>query len=331
MKMLFVITICLVCLSEVALAVRTNTNEVTDLFDKNLSNKQELFEDLKKQTDSSAGEIISIKSFEYIPEIKGAENNANKLKQIKASELDNEGRKARVGEEYSFYDENQYEPDYEKSGNKLHQEDAEEIAQLTNNMLKDLLGKLKELDIDCKTVKGPIEKEPVYYIDIRREEQKNTEYDQFFCEEPKNTYSCRDELTLKCTRRGMKWDAWQWQTIEISGSELVNGYKGIFYSEKLKKEHFRLLVSINDNTRNIMKALIAMKRGVKSEQISTDPLGVENLDYYVNPYIWAWGGVPTGREKEYMFPTYRFGYRYRSGHEICEEWSETWNERCNLQ
>lgn len=133
---------------------------------------------------------------------KEKDQKERELNAISAYDLENAGRAARVSEEYRFYDENELEPDYTKPGNKLHKDDMDAIATSTSTLMGDLFAKLKEIDIDCKTIKGPIQKDPVYYIDIKREAQKNTDFDQFFCEEPRNPYSCQDALSVQCKDQG---------------------------------------------------------------------------------------------------------------------------------
>jgi hypothetical protein len=32
-----------------------------------------------------------------------------------------------------------------------------------------------------------------------------------------------------------------------------------------------------------------------------------------------------------VFDAYILGYNYREGHEICEQWSEDWNEACGIK
>lgn len=316
-------------------AERTNINELTDLFEKNIENKEDLFLHLKGQSDGAINQISRKEGFDSIEGIKDAENKSSELNSIKDTDLDNAGRVKRASKEYQFYDENELEPDYTKAGNSMHRLDAKDIIAATENKMqkigKDFMAKLLSEGFDCKTVKGAIQKEPTYYIEIKREEQNNTEYDQFFCEEPRGIYRCYDTVTMRCVRRGMSWDPWKRTQMEIAGSELVANWKWIFRSEKLKQKHFRLLIRNDRDVKAGIRQLLADKHGVSLEQINTDNMSVENLDYYVNPYRLAWGGVTTGRHKEYMFPTYRIHYDFREGEEICKEWSEDWTERCSLQ
>lgn len=181
---------------------KTNINKVTDLFDSNIENKDALFEDIKHQREEMARQITSKENFDFIEGMAGSDSKTQELNAISDTSLENAGRAKRASEEYRFYDENELEPDYTKPGNILHKEDMDDLAKGTSSIIWDLMSKLKEIDIDCKTEKGPVQKDPVYYIDIKREEQKQTDYDQFFCEELKNQYSCKDVLSVRCADVG---------------------------------------------------------------------------------------------------------------------------------
>lgn len=181
---------------------KTNINKVTDLFDQHIENKDTYLENIQQQNAGGVEQIKSGVSYDLIEGTKEKDQKERELNAISASDLENAGRAARVSEEYRFYDENELEPDYTKPGNKLHKDDMDAIATSTSTLMGNLFAKLKEIDIDCKTVKGPIQKDPVYYIDIKREAQKNTDFDQFFCEEPRNQYSCQDALSVKCKDQG---------------------------------------------------------------------------------------------------------------------------------
>ena len=60
------------------------------------------------------------------------------------------------------------------------------------------------------------------YIDIKKEDQKNTEYDQLFCEEPRNQYSCNDSVSLSCKRIGIRYTNPEPRTIRFNGHTLHN-------------------------------------------------------------------------------------------------------------
>ena len=65
--------------------------------------------------------------------------------------------------------------------------DAKKIAKGQDELMRNLLEKLADVGVDCKTVKGPLEQEPTYYLQVEKEVQKDTVYNQTFCEELRNT------------------------------------------------------------------------------------------------------------------------------------------------
>jgi hypothetical protein len=311
--------------------VRTNVNEVTDLFEKNIDNKEQEFKVLQKNNDDALDNISSEGGYQYIQGMdKDVNGKISELNSIRDTDLDNAGREKRHSDEYKFYDEGQFEPDYTRPGNKMHREDAMTIAIGTRKTLDALLTELHNIGVDCKTIKGPKQKEAKFFIDIQRAAQKNTEYDLFLCEELRNQYQCDDSVALTCKTKGINLHPWQRKTFDFNGHEIRNNWFEVFYSRKIKKKHFRHYIHNNPTTKVHFRNVLAQKHGVTAEHISTDNWAIENLDHYVNPYKRAWGGVHIGG-KGYIYPTYRIHYDYRTSNEICEEWSEDWTERCTIK
>ena len=309
-----------------SLATSTNVNEVTDLFDKHIEGKQELLQNLEEQNNNAISQIKSGVHHDSIEGIGDAGVKASELGSIKETELDNAGRAKRASEEYQFYDENELEPDYTKPGNRLHKEDSDDIVSSTDDTMhkigSNFMAKLNSEGFDCKTVKGSVVKEPTYYIEIKREQQKNTEYDQFFCEEPRNTYSCNDTATLNCARRGKRWNPWQYREIDIGGYEIYHQANHLGYSIKWKrKRHGWHLVLDSAGWRTYLSQRLNIPLEQIHEQIHF-PAGARGV-----------GGAdnPVGERWRIVFDAYRFGYNYRDGYEVCEQWAEDWTERCMLK
>lgn len=322
--------------------VRTNINEVTDLFDRNIEDKEGLFREMRGQNESAISLIGSKQAVGMIPGMDGVETEVSKLNSIKEIDFDSSGRSKRASEEFRFYDENELEPDYTKSGNRLHKRDADDIAAATGELMGDLMKKLKELNIDCKTVKGPVVKEPTYYIDLKREEQRNTDYDQFFCEEPRNKYNCNDSVSLTCTRKGIGFGEWEARTIKFSGCMLHNEKMNWGWAVKWKNKRWGWHITpyhprgfgdyqVDSIWRNNpgaiiadARAYIAAKLGVSIEQIGGhvgfpgSGRGIGNIN----------GGFPRWRV---VWDEYEFSYHFREAFDTCEEWKEDWTERCVLQ
>lgn len=76
--------------------------------------------------------------------------------------------------------------------------DAKDIASATGKLVKDLVSRLKNLGVDCKTVKGNKVIEPQYFIELHRENTQDRIYEPFFCEQPKNQYDTLDDLEIHC-------------------------------------------------------------------------------------------------------------------------------------
>ena len=220
--MRIVIVLLILCVNvNISAHVQTNINEVTDLFDRNIEDKEGLLKEMQSQNENAVSVIGSKQAEGITPGMEGVEAQVSELNSIKETDLDSSGRSKRASEELKFYDEHELEPDYTKPGNQLHKLDADDIAKASSVLMGDLMKKLKELNIDCKTVKGPVVKEPIYYIDIKREKQKNTDFDQFFCEEPRNKYNCNDSVSLTCTRKGKGYGEWEARTIKFPGHVLT--------------------------------------------------------------------------------------------------------------
>ena len=321
-----------------ALAIQTQVNEVTDLFDKHIENKDSLLLDMKKQTDNAYGLIQSGQHHDSIEGMDGANGKADEFNSIKETDLGTSGRQKRLSKEYQFYDENELEPDYTKSGNLMHKSDVETIVSSTEKTMHrigtDLMKKLIELGFNCKTIKGAIHKEPTYYIEIRKEEQKNIKYDQFFCEERKDQYSCNDSVSLNCIKKGIAFGSWQNRIMVTTFGVLPKHwweekpYYGlaVIYYRKMK---------INSAYVKEMATYIAGMIGARSEQVY---VGNQNIVLIAAPNC---GSINVdfsncrleraGYYADISPALVTFHYQYRDGYPICEQWAEDWTERCILK
>ncbi len=305
------------------IAELTNINEVTDLFETRIENKTQYLQELESIKAGGINDIETSAGLNEIHVIEESKSEASRLGSISAIDLQDEGAKVRAGEEYSFYDKGEFEPDLTKPGNKMHKEDVADIVAGTSELFQKLMGKLKELNVDCKTVKGPIQKEPVFVVEVKKEKQENTEYDQLFCEEPRNEYNCTDSLTLSCTKKGIRWNPWKSVTKNFSGVWIRDNHWDWFFSIKFKKKRFGAHLGSNIHIQNQMKQFFAVEHTIPSAQVEILSVSARGHG----------GGcdIPTLRDKIYMWPLYEVKYRHRSGTEICEQWQETWDERCYLK
>jgi hypothetical protein len=327
---------------------RTNINEVTDLFEVNIENKEQEFRELQKNNDNALENIRSENGLKLVPAMDGDVNGKiAELNAIKDTNLDDAGREKRGSEEYRFYDENEFEPSYTKPGNKMHREDAMTIAIGSRKKLDELLVELHKIGVDCKTVKGPKQKEPTFFIDLNRVPQKNTDYDLHFCELLRNKYNCTDELKVKCTRTGPRYGEWQYKTIRFGGAELHNTKADWGFAIKRCRKEWDWFITPNHPKRGVFgygdnkqvdsiwrdnpaaivadaRVFIAGKVGAGLDQIREDIVFPPEGRGIGNQF---WG---VGRWR-HPWEEYEFGYWYRDIYQVCELWDEDWTEECKLQ
>jgi hypothetical protein len=324
---------------------KTNINPKTDLFEKEIEDYgtfEKAMDVLKEQavngiTSSGNPELISDKTDD---EIKAA---AGDLSTIKATDLEARGREevVRTGIMEELH------VDYTNPLNTGHQKDAIHIAEASGVLLGKLTELFKEFGIDCRTVKGNKVIEPEYYIEIKKEKVKDTVYTRTMCEEPRNKYNCRDILSMRCSKRGIRWGLWQSRQIVISGSELFRSGKTVFWVDHTGRSCFEYKLSVGPRTIGgffsapraippnsyhvaLMREFLVTKHpGSTLDNISTEMSswwsgGLFSVDG------WYYGGRRLGH-KDYGWRSYTVNYQYRDGYPVCEQWSEDWSETCILQ
>lgn len=330
--------------------VRTNVNEVTDLFESNIENKDQEFKDLQKNNDDALNNIRSETGFQFIQGMdKDVNGKISELNSIKDTDLDNAGRDKRYSDEYRFYDEGDFEPDYTKPGNRMHKEDAMTIAIGTRKKLDELLTELNKIGVDCKTVKGPKQKEAQFFIDIHRAEQKNTEYDLFLCEEPRNQYQCDDSVSLTCARKGKGYGDWEDRVIRFNGHAIYAEKMNWGYAIKWKDSRWGWHISpyhpqrgifgwpdqVDSSWRDNPAAIIADARSYIAAklQVSVEQIGENVIFPSDNGGRGVEGGniTATGQRHRVVWDEYEFKYQFREAFDTCEEWAEDWTERCALK
>ena len=203
-----------------------------------------------------------------------------------------------------------------------HKKDIDKIADANEKLTSRLIEGLRDLDIDCKTVKGDKELEPEYTIEIEKEHFKDVTYNQHICEELRNRYNCTDTATLKCAKTGVRYNNWQDRTIEFSGHEVYWQHNWWMVGIKWKAKRFGIHMKVgNSNVNNDVRGYIAKKLGVNIDQINEhvgiDARGVGNI-FHVEG-------------KSYRWEKFIFKYKYRDSYLVCEVWNEDWNEVCRLQ
>ena len=122
------------------------------------------------------------------------EQNAKSLDQI--HDLDYAGRNKQMseGEMLSSVLIDQSQP-----GMKAHLVDANNIAESTDQLLKNLVQGLKQSnDIDCKEYEGYRDLENSYHARKVTRQENHIANEPFFCEHLRNKYDCKDDLEIHC-------------------------------------------------------------------------------------------------------------------------------------
>jgi hypothetical protein len=299
---------------------QTNKNDISNLFQSEIEDRQGLdkfLENSKNQAESGIGNKAGLQE---LGTNEGAlENKTSELNSINANSLESRGQEERAKEENAYYE--VLEIDYTDPKILNHKKDIDKITDANEKLTSRLIDGLRDLDIDCKTVKGDKELEPQYAIEIKKEHFKDTKYNKTTCEELRNKYNCTDTLKLSCKKRGMKWNPWQYREVQIAGDTVYHGAKHLGYAVFWKKKRWGWHLTFDSAG---WRVFLSNHFGIPLEQIHEQihfPGGARGIG----------GNHPIYEHWRIVFDAYLFGYNYRDGHEICEEWVEDWTENCRLQ
>jgi hypothetical protein len=343
----------------IAPEVQTQINKRTDLFQKSINNLPSIEKSLedKKQATINAmgdGKTSAPQGLSSITKQSKSdlENESGKLESIHENDLNSRGREEMMKKNVI----NELYPDYSRPLNKQYMKDAKDLSEGQNKLMANLFAKLKEVGVDCKTIKGDKKHEPEYFIKMKNsvnasEARKlgsgfgDTIYNQTFCEELRNKYHCNDEATLKCKRIGIRYTNPEARTIRFNGHTLHNNKMNWGFAVHWKTKRWGWHITPyhpgktifgwpdqvdscwRDNPAAIIadaRAYIAATLGVSIEQIGenvTFPASGRGIGN-ITPVYCRWRVV---------WDEYEFGYTYREIYHVCEEWAEDWNERCRLQ
>ena len=156
------------CYSSAKEEIRTNQNNQTDLFAKEIDNKQELEQSLKhakEQAGKGIAEQEGLKSLNVTQD--EVNNKTTELNSINAYDLESAGRLQRAKEENHYYE--LLEVDHSAPGMIKHKQDIEQIANASSKLIAKLTEGLKDIGVNCKKTKGNKEVEPQYVIDTEQE------------------------------------------------------------------------------------------------------------------------------------------------------------------
>jgi hypothetical protein len=298
---------------------RINVNEQTDLFEKSTDDYSVLQKQIQSQTEAGLESVRSGGGMEYLAKEsrEEIEQNASELSGIKATELNSRGTEEMVKQ--NVIDELYI--DYTKPLNKQMLVDAKKIAKGQEELMHNLLAKLQDIGVDCKTTKGLVEQEPTYYLKLEQTQHKDTVYNKTICEELRNIYQCNDSVALTCKTKAMQWDDWQYREVKIAGDTVYHGAKHLGHAIFWKKKRWGWHLNFDSAG---WRVFLSNHLKIPLEQIGEQiffPGGARGVD----------GNHPVYEEWRIVFNAYLFGYNYRDGKEICTEWAEDWTERCRLQ
>lgn len=311
-----------------------NVNEQTDLFEKSMDDWGGLQDQVSNQKSSTLEGIEGKQGLDSISSKSQAEieSSAGSLSSIKATDLNSRGTEELSKDNIM----NDIYVDFSRPLNKQHMVDAKKLAKGQDRLMGNLLDKLKEIGVDCKTVKGPVAKEPTYYLQIEKTQHKDTVYNKTICEELRNRYRCTDSVALTCKRKGQRYGEWEPRTIRFNGHVLHNEKENWGWAVYWKRKRWGWHITLRHGGgsespwRNNPAAIIADARAYIAEQLG---VSLEQIGEYVTfpPSGRGEGSInPVGHRWRVVWDEYEFGYSYREAFDICEEWEEDWTKRCDL-
>lgn len=308
------------------LPVKTNKNKITTEFEDHIIGKKDLdisVESLRNIGTSAAESAPKFDDFLNSDDRAKVSEEQGRLSGIGENSLESEGRKERYSTDNAYFDD--FETDYSRPGAMAHKKDAEDIASGTEKHFEKLTETLRKNGIDCKEVKNKPDIKDPYYIEIEKEEVKDTEYDPKFCEHLRTTYSCADTMTMTCLKRN--WSI-QWKDVGAEGTRTMDIDLGtimsrgwwypIFWKDDRTGIHMRGDPWVQKEVREEIAKRLKIKVGHIYEDIHISARGNGRPSYEVWDEHFAWG-------------SYTVRYRYRGGEETCDKWSEErWDETCGL-
>lgn len=326
MKIVFALILMILSISAVRAdhaepTIEVNVNEQTNLFEESMDNYGEFKSKITGEQEAAVKGAASEDGLGFLTNKSKEELEAAAagLSDIRAIDLNSQGSEA-MNKEGTM---NDLYIDYSKPLNKQHLIDAEKLAAGQDKLMGNLLGKLQEIGVDCKTVKGPKEMEPTFYLQVEQSQHKDTKYNKTLCEQPRSKYHCTDSLDLKCMKRGMKWEKWERKEFLLDGRWVYAAMRGWVYGEKMRKKKFTCFIrhAGHGNPNASIRAYIISQLKVDARQIRED----------IHVHIRGEGHEHWVGSKVCIRDKFRVVYFFRDGHEICEDWKENWTERCRLK
>jgi len=191
----------MIFISSPAQGALTNKNGPNDYLSDKIGNLSGVQEDLremlanaKKQIKANDGK--SPEGLDFITDQSASELNINTqdLQSARARDLDVRGRDALQDKE----DIRDLHIDYSKPFNKRYKQSAKRLIKHYISQLEPLFSELEEIGINCRQEKGATSIEPGMQERTESFVIENEEYNQEFCEQLNNQYSCLSTLHLAC-------------------------------------------------------------------------------------------------------------------------------------
>jgi len=310
---------------------QTNKNDISNLFNQEIEDRQGLEQFLEDSSREAQKRVEGKAAIDALGQKEGAlQQKAAELDAVNANDLEARGREERVKEENTYFD--KLEIDYSNPQVVNHKNDIDKIVDATNKLASKLLDGLRDIGIDCKQIKGDKELEPNYSLDIKKEDFKETIYERKVCEVLRNQYNCRDSLLLRCVKKGIAFGSWQNRTMVMTFVTIPERWWTVDRWENSYCACGRW--RINPAYNQEIAIHIAGTIKARLDQVY---VGHQNIVVIPRPNLstnvdWSdchekWGEFYSDQR----WAKVMFHYQYKPNYEICEQWSEDWNEVCKLQ
>ena len=310
---------------------QTNKNDISNLFNQEIEDRQSLEQFLEDSSREAQKGVEGKAAIDALGQKEGVlQQKAAELDVVNANDLEARGREERVREENVYFD--KLEIDYLNPQVVNHKNDIDKIVDATNKLASKLLDGLRDIGIDCKQIKGNKELEPNYSLDIKKEDFKETIYERKVCEVLRNQYNCRDSLLLRCAKKGIAFGSWQNRTMVMTFVTIPERWWTVDRWENSYCACGRWRINPAYNQEIAIHIAGTIKAWLDQVYV-----GHQNIVVIPRPNLstnvdWSdchekWGEFYSDQRWAKVI----FHYQYKPSYEICEQWTEDWNEVCKLQ
>lgn len=313
--------------------VRTNINEVTTYLNDNVINRKTFESEIDTLKNNALDQSHNGQGLQYITDNPSSIiPDNNHLTNTSAHDLESLGRQRESQEIAKDVYSSDIFIDYTNPSNIAHLKDLNALSDHSAKFMSNFLNHLKDLGILCKEIDGNKLTDVTFSVQVSKEQQRDTVYNQFFCEELKNRYTCMNSLVTKCAKKGIRFKDWQEFELDVNGPELFNRDSGIFFPINWKKHRTGYELRLNKRKRfedsnyypqEYLHQYIAQTLNVSLDQIEVKGSSGRGLG---EPFCLRC----EGKMGLWVWNLYKVRYLYRDIYEVCEEWSDQWVEHCKL-